>query len=418
MLKSLTSLITAVCIIFLMQGCVTSSMEHNQKTPEKLPRSLTSSEKAVISNANTFSYDIFHHVAASDSNKNVFISPLSLSMALGMTLNGAVGETRTGIEKTLDMSGMKLQAINKSYQSLIKLLVNLDPKVKINIANSIWGRKGFSINPAFKDTLQTYFNAQANTLDFGDPAAPGVINDWVSDQTNGRIEKIIEGPIPKDLVLYLINATYFKGHWLYKFNADNTKPEPFHLQDGSTVQVDMMHRKGRLVTYTSDEVKMAQLAYGDSLYQMTILMPANPDTPIDQFVQQSLTASNMARWTDGLRTARDVELALPKYKSSYKKALNDILKAMGMNEAFNRNKADFSKINAQKQLYISKVKQKANITVNEKGSEAAAVTSVGVSKLTSTRPQSFKVNRPFVYMIRERISGTILFMGVMQNPGE
>jgi serpin B len=159
---------------------------------------------------------------------------------------------------------------------------------------------------------------------------------------------------------------------------------------------------------------MAQLAYGDSLYQMTILMPADPDTPIDQFIQQSLTASNVARWTDELQTAQDVELVLPKFKSSYKKNLNDILKAMGMKQAFDGN-ADFSNINPDSRLAISKVLHKASITVNEKGSEAAAATSVGIELLSA---HMFKINRPFVYMIRERISGTVLFMGVMRHPGE
>jgi serpin B len=385
-----------------------------------LPRELTSSEKALISSGNDFSYNIFHHVVTADSTKNVFISPLSISMALGMTLNGAAGETKGGIEKTLVMSGMKLHAINKSYESLIELLVNLDPKVKINIANSLWSRKGFSIKQSFKDSLQTYFNARASELDFDDPNAKNTINHWVKNQTNGRIKKIISSRIPSHLMLYLINATYFKGNWLYKFDSDDTKPAPFHLEEGSTVQVDMMHRKSPLATYVSDDVKMAQLAYGDSLYQMTILMPGNSKTSIHQFIKQELTASNVKHWTNQLTSGKE-EIALPKFKSSYKQKLNDILKDMGMKIAFVPRQADFSKINSRKgkRMYISKVKHKANITVNEKGSEAAAVTSVGISVITAgPGPRIFRVNRPFVYMIRERISGTILFMGVMRNPAE
>jgi serpin B len=406
-------LLPVILAAFLLQSCGNGVVKDNPGHPEKLPRSLTSSEKALVSNANIFSYDIFRHVIAADSEKNVFISPLSISMALGMTLNGAAGTTENGIQKTLDMSGMSLHEINKSYKSLIKLLVNLDPKVTINIANSLWSRKGFSIEQSFKDTLQTYFNAQAGELDFTNPNAPNVINHWVSDQTNGRIKKIVQ-KIPRSVMLYLINATYFKGKWLYKFDPDKTKPALFHLENGSTVQVDMMHRKeAPLAVFSSDEVRMAQLAYGDSLFVMDILMPADPKTTLNSFVQHSLTASNLARWSDRLRSGQ-AEIALPKFKSSYKKKLNDILKAMGMSEAFSGS-ADFSRINPDIPLVISNVMHKADITVDEEGSEAAAATSVGIA-LTSFH--GFIVNRPFVYMIRERASGTILFMGVMRDPGD
>ena len=212
----------------------------------------------------------------------------------------------------------------------------------------------------------------------------------------------------------LINTVYFKGNWLYQFDAENTKPADFHLPDGSTVQVDMMSQQLPLASYRSDEVQMAELAYGDSLYKMTILMPGDAEKPIDSFVQESLTASKLSDWTSQLRITRDTRLKLPKFESSYKKKLNDVLKSLGMDEAFDKHEANFSKINSGAPLFISKVMHKANITVNEEGSEAAGATSVGIN-LTSA-PPSFRVNRPFVYLIRERISGTVLFMGVMKNP--
>ncbi len=403
---------------FLLQSCVTGSMNNPPQPPKKLPRQLTSNEKALISSGNKFSYNIFHHVVEADSTQNVFISPLSISMALGMTLNGAADETKAGTERTLGMSSMKLHAINKSYKSLIKFLVNLDPKVKINIANSLWSRKGFPIEQSFKDSLQTYFNARAEALDFDDSHAKDVINRWVKKQTNGRIKKIISSRIPSNLMLYLINATYFKGNWRDKFDPEDTQQAPFHLEDGTTVQVNMMSRdETSTPVFYSDKVNMVQLAYADSLYQMDILMPTDPKTSIDQFIQHSLTASNVSGWIGQLHP-EGVMIKMPKFKSSYKKKLNDILKEMGMAEAFNPNQADFSNINPHArslQLHISEVMQKANITVDEKGTEAAAVTSTGF-EITALR--MFKVDRPFVYMIRERASGTILFMGVMRNPEE
>jgi len=407
-------LLPLILFVFVFQSCTTDGLNGDDKRPKELPRALTSSEQAVIRSGNAFSFNIFDKVVTAEEDKNVFISPLSISMALGMTLNGAAGSTQTGIKETLGMGEMQLQAINESYQSLIKLLVELDPKVDMNIGNSLWGREGFPIQQSFKDTLQTYFNARADELDFADPAAADVINDWVNEQTNGRIEEIIEGPIPRDIVLYLINTVYFKGDWLYQFDEEDTRSTPFTLADESTVQVDMMSQKMPLASLKSEQVHMAELAYGDSLYKMTILMPGQRGTPIESFISESLTASNLADWTGQLETRGDVQVQLPKFESEYGKKLNDILISMGMDEAFDDFNAEFPNINPNKQLYVSEVQHKASITVNEEGSEAAAATSVGVG-LTSLGPHFF-VDRPFVYLIRERISGTVLFMGMMKNP--
>ncbi len=406
-------LLPLVVVAFLVQSCGSDNMGNDQKPSEKSSVKLTSNEKALISSENKFSYNIFHHVIEVDSTQNVFISPLSISMALGMTLNGAAGETKTEIAKTLNMNGKQLQAVNSSYKNLIHSLMNMDSKVEINIANSLWSRKGFVVKQSFKDTLKTDFHAQVQALDFNDPQAKETVNNWVKKRTNGQIEKIISGDIPPSMMLYLINAVYFKGSWLYKFDPDKTKPASFHLENGSTVKVPMMHRKAPLAVYSSDKVKMAQLAYGDSLYQMDILMPANPGTLINRFVQHSLTADNVTRWIDSLASKKE-KIALPKFDISYKKTLNSVLESMGIRDAFDKSKADFSKISDQKRLFISEVLHKANITVDEKGSEAAAVTSVGVRAMSAHF--GFQANRPFVYMIRDRSSGTILFMGVMRNP--
>lgn len=407
-------LIPLVVITFLVQSCGSDKMGNDQKGIEKYSNKLDSHKQALVSNANAFSYDLFHRLVRVDSTKNVFISPLSISMALGMVLNGAAGTTKAGILKTLGMSELTLHEINQSYQNLMHQLVNLDPTVNVNIANSLWGRKGLPIKQNFINTLQTYYSAHVEKLDFGDPASVNKINSWVSEQTNGRINKIISGKIPPRMMLYLVNAIYFKGTWHYKFDPKATQPAPFYLGNGSTVEVAMMHRQAPLATYISDTVRMAQLAYGDSSFVMDILMPANPDIPIDRFIQNSLTGANVNKWISQLSSEKKKKIALPKFEISYKKSLNEVLKAMGMEEAFNKSKANFSKISPKNGLYISKVLHKANITVNEEGSEAAAVTSVGMKTLAFHK--GFQVNRPFVYIIRERTSGAILFIGVMRNP--
>jgi serpin B len=409
-------IIVLLAIICCLASC-SSLFKGDENQPERkkeLARALTDHEKQLVSSGNSFSFDLFRKVAAGEKDKNMFISPLSISMALGMTLNGAEGTTRTGIKETLGMSEMELQAINQSYQSLIPLLLEADPKVKMRIGNSLWGHEGFDIRQSFKDTLKTYFDARVESLNFSDPGASDVINDWVQAQTNGRIEQIIED-IPDEMVLYLINTIYFKGDWLYQFDAEETRPQDFRLDDGSTVQVDMMNKKIPVATYRSEKVAMADLAYGDSLFTMTILMPGDSQTPIDRFVQESLTASNVSEWIAQLNPG-EMMVNLPKFESDYKKKLNEVLASMGMEEAFSDTKADFSNINPETQLFISEVMHKANITVDEKGSEAAAATSVGIG-VTSVGRQ-FRVNRPFVYLIREQTTGTILFMGVMKDPSQ
>lgn len=407
-------LLSILLTSMMLSGCINSSMNGDDDRPKTLPRSLTSQEEALIASGNEFSFSIFRDIVAAEQEKNIFISPLSISMALGMTLNGAEGETKAGIKETLNMSELELQSINQSYQSLIKLLVELDPKVEMNIGNSLWGDANFPILQSFKDTLQTYFGARVDELDFSDPASVNIINDWVGEQTNGRIEQIIEDQIPDDLVLYLINTIYFKGDWLTQFDPEETRPADFYMEDGSSVKVDMMTREETLTAaFSSDEVEMGELVYGDSLYKMTFLMPADRNMPIDTFVNESLTAANLAAWTGQLQSS-ELVVNLPKFESSYSKKLNEILIAMGMDKAFDEYRSNFSKINPNARLFISEVIHKANITVNEEGSEAAAATAVGV--MPTSGPPSFTLNRPFVYMIRERVSGTILFTGVMRNP--
>ncbi|WP_185958275.1 serpin family protein [Fodinibius sediminis] len=407
-------------ILFLIfpwiQGCVNNGVNVDDQHPETLPRSLTAGEEELIRTGHTFSFDLFRKVTATEKEDNVFISPFSVSMALGMMLNGAEGATLSGIKETVDMTEMELQAINQSYQSLTELLLDLDPKVEIQIANSLWGREGFTIAPDFYETLQTYFSARVASLDFSKASSADIINDWVCAETNDRIPAIIDGSIPSEVVLYLINTTYFKGNWLYRFDPEDTKPGQFQLEDGSSVQVEMMRQNAPIATFRSEIVQMAEMAYGDSLYQMTILMPSDPDVPITRFAEESLSASNLAGWTEQLQKTK-LQLKMPKFESSYKKNLNDVLATMGMEEAFDEVDANFSKINADKQLFISKVMHKANITVDEKGSEAAAATSVGIG-VTSVQKPSFVVDRPFIYLIRERISGTVLFMGMMRNPSK
>lgn len=406
-------------LIFLIASAGCSSMissKNDSESPQTLPRELSRHEKELVDAGQTFSYSLFKQTLRREESGNIFISPLSVSMALGMTLNGADGKTATAMKNTLALQGLTMPEINESYASLIKLLQEADPAVKMKLANSIWIRDGFPVKQPFKETGRKFFEARIEALDFSDPNAPDIINQWVSDHTGQLIDGIIEGRIPDEVVMYLINAIYFKGDWQHPFDPDDTQKRKFTMQDGSEQKLAMMSQKDTLSAYISDEVQLLDLPYGGGLFSMTLMMPAGSQTSIDSFVTEQLTSENMQRWLSSASVA-PTDISLPKFEMEYKVSMNEILKSMGMGVAFVPGSANFSKISDSGKLFIDKVMHKSFLTVDEEGTEAAAATSVSIG-LTSASPQarSIHFNRPFVFVIRERTSSAILFMGVMRNP--
>jgi serpin B len=362
---------------------------------------------------NTFGLKLLRSaVHAEEESTNVFLSPISVSMALGMTLNGARGDTRAAMEATLEKQGLAPSEINDAYRGLIDLLEGLDPNVEVDLANSIWYRESFPVRQAFIDTNRTHFDAEVEGLDFADPAASDQINGWVNDETRGNIPNIVPNQIPADVIMYLINATYFKGPWQDRFNPAKTSHETFHRADGSTVTVPMMEKTEDVVhpSYATDQFQAVDLAYGDSLYSMTVLLPHKEATVQD--VVDGLDTETWTEVTEGLTPTMFGRLQLPKFTLRYKKTLNNILTDLGMGIAFT-DQANFRGI-ADKPLAISEVKHKTFLQVDEEGTEASGVTSVGI-RVTSA-PPSFVVNRPFVVVLRERHSDTILFIGTVMDP--
>lgn len=418
MMSFMRTVLVLFVAVFVFAQCESSVTGPDDPIGE-LPRDLTASEKMLIEADQAFSYDIFQRTVAYDSEQdNLMISPLSISMALAMTLNGAEDQTYKDMKKALYLSGMEKEEINEAFQSLIELLINADPNVAMKIANSIWYRDGLPVKEDFKERVKEYFGAEVTALDFSDPAAVDIINQWVSDNTEELIPEIID-EIPSHIVMYLINALYFKGDWLNQFDPDDTQAGDFHLESGETVQAEMMRQENQFATMFSDEVQMIELPYGDSLFSMSILMPADANTPINQFIDEKITASNINNWRSSLSVPnRDVILRMPKFEFDYELEYTDILKAMGMEIAFDEWEADFTGIaNVSPQnLFIDEVKHKTFITVDEEGTEAAAVTSVGVG-ITSMPPQMI-IDRPFVFIIHERESGANLFMGKVKNPAD
>jgi serpin B len=376
-----------------------------------LPRALSAGEQKIIAANNDFSFSLFRRLGAAESDSNVFVSPLSASMALGMAMTGASGTTFDEMRATLGFGATSEAEIDQGYKSLITLLRGLDPGVDFRIANSIWTREGFPVTPAFLDAGRTGFDAQAASLDFASPGAVKSINDWVSTATAGKIPTILD-QIRSDEVMFLINAIYFKGSWRAKFDPALTIDAPFHGIAGDQ-PMKLMHREGTIRYLQTPAFSAVDLPYGNSAYSMSVVLP-NVGQSVDA-VLASLKADTWSAWTTQFQDA-ELDLHLPRLALTWERMLIPDLQALGMRAAFDAGGADFSRISPLgDQLFISTVKQKTYVNVNEEGTEAAAVTNVGISLTSAPLRREFRVDRPYVFVIRERLSGTILFLGAIRR---
>ena len=403
-------LFSTLAIAAALAGCESAS---DSGAPlARLPRPLTSSEESVIRASNSFAFGLLREASRRDSLDNFFISPLSATMALGMTMNGARGETFTGMRSTLGFGEMQPEEINAAYRSLIDLLLGLDGSVDMRLANSIWVRQNYPLHDAFVKSSQESFDARVSVLDFASPGAVGTINDWVSESTNGKIKTIMQR-IDPDVVMYLINAVYFKGTWTQQFDPKRTQAAPFRRADGTEQRVQMMHLpEAEIRSFRSPEAEIVDLPYGREAYSMTLILP--PEGRGLEEWAGTLTDAQWQSWTGQLRETR-MDVYLPRFRLEYEQVLNETLKALGMETAFDDAAADFSGMSPRgADLYIDEVKQKTFLEVNEKGTEAAAVTSVSMAETSG--PPAFRADRPFLLAIRERLSGTLLFIGLIGAP--
>ena len=412
---------TAACAILLI-GCGNPFGPDPDPAPaiiEALPRELTGSEQVVIDASNAFSMDLLHAVDSGSDAPNVFLSGLGASMALGMTMNGAAGTTWDAMRSTLRFGELSEEEINASYRDLIALLLELDPRVEIGIANATFADDGFAVEQAFLDRVREYFDAEARTIDFDDPSSVDEVNAWVAEKSHDRIEKILETWPPLS-VLALLNALYFKGDWTEQFDGSRTEPRPFTLASGETVQVETMRSEESLLRMGHDEATGAvigELPYGGRAFVMDVVVPP-VGTSLDELVD-GLDAATWDRWTSSLQGEfGKAVVQLPKIELEYEKELNDELVDMGMAVAFGKGDVppDFSRLGPG-DLAITLVKQKSYVRVDEVGTEATAVTVVVVG-ITSAPPPPppLVVDRPYLFAIRERLSGTVLFMGTVRDP--
>jgi len=350
-------------------------------TSHQPPIDLPSVQKKLVHSNNKFGLKLFREINKTEKDSNIFISPLSVSMALGMTYNGADGATKEAMHQTLEFGDLSIQEVNQCYRYLVDSLTLLDPQVEFDIANSIWYRLCDLLpREEFLSVCQKYFDALVKGLNFDDPSTVDTINAWVDENTNGKIKEIVDGLLDLSTMMFLINAIYFKGTWTYEFDKSETKEGWFYLPHGSNKLCLMMEQRGLYKYFENEVLRVIDLPYGNGDFSMTIFLPNQ------------------------------------KFKLEYELGLNDVLTKFGMGIAFIPGAADFTKMYQVPvgDAWIDTVLHKTFIEVNEEGTEAAAAT---VVEIVMGLGVVFRVNQPFVYLIREQNSQTMLFIGKIVDPG-
>lgn len=408
----------SLAVMLAISALACSSFANSQNPKQDPPKNQVTRSPEVRSvnsklvEANTkFGFKLFSEILKQDEKKNVFVSPSSIAIALSMTYNGANGETKKAMANALEFQSMTLEEINQSQRNLLANLKQANPKVQLSIANSLWAKQGIAFNPTFLQHNEQFYDAKVKTLDFNQPSATDEINSWVKDSTKGKIEKIVDRITP-DHVMFLINAIYFKGAWSHEFDKKDTENRPFLLSNGNKKQVPLMKRQGNYRYYETNKFQAISLPYGDERMSMYVFLPKSN---LAEF-QKNLTAENWQTWMKQF-SSREGQIQLPRFKMDYEVNLKTALSALGMDIAFG-DAADFSNL-SRSTTKIDEVKHKTFLEVNEEGTEAAAVTSVGIvatSIRIENEPFKMIVDRPFFCAIRDNRSGEILFMGSIVNP--
>ncbi|MDR3260269.1 MAG: serpin family protein [Tannerella sp.] len=418
-----------ICVSIGLYACQSEGLAIKEDLPEQpsptddvasaKPREdilLTKAEEAVLHGNNVFAFNLLKEVFENEGKEsNIFISPLSATLALAMLNNGAVGVTQEQIQTALGYGGQTREDVNSYFRKMVNAMHELDEYVRFESANSIWISNLFPVLSPFKEVNQTYFEAEVRNVDYSDPATLGLINGWIAEKTHDLIPDFFSRLDP-DTRMALINALYFKGSWTRPFDSENTKDAPFYNANGATQNVAMMDfgKEVRLNYLQEDAFELVELPYGNEAFCMTLLLPRK-DVSLASIIENL----NAAAWDDCLSKLHlnTVIVRLPRFKIEYTRPLNDDLKALGMTSMFMFGNADFSLISNESSV-VSSVSQKTFIEVNEEGTEAAAVTGIIVGTAfpdLPVQPPVLEFNRPFVYFIKEKSTGSVFFAGVMRN---
>lgn len=370
----------------------------------------TSRQGKMADSNNDFACNLFRSICEQKGgDTSTIVSPISVSYVLGMLNEGAGGETRRQITDVLGLGG-SVQEINQYFKKMMDEAQSVDPSVTLKNANCIYFKLGKSINPQFKADMQNYYDAHVEAINFNSGNIVNKINDWCKSHTDGKIPELLKkGELHPNRRMYLLNAVYFNASWTSKFDPRSTRDLDFVTLDGKTVKRPMMHREGRAAYGKNDLCKMLCLPYGNKAYSMVVLLPNEGKTTDD--IIRNLSAQKLKEWQSQMRT-QDVDILMPRFTTESETHLEDILSSMGMPRAFGGD-AEFPNMlkGYHDELYVSMMKQKAKIEVNEEGTKAAAVTVAEMSEKSMPRYKYFYATRPFVYYIMEKSTGAIFFMG-------
>ncbi len=392
----------------MMALCCLAACNNDIDGPQRKERvdiPLTKTEKDMVEQGHVFACGLYRlvHEGKAKPTDNVIISPLSASLAFAMLNNGAAGETGAEIKRVLGFESFSTDELNGYYRKMLEAAVTLDPQVTLESANSIWIQNSFPVKAPFVDVNKQYFNAEVRNVNFGDAKTLGLINNWVSDKTHGMIKDMLT-QLPS--VMSLINAMYFEADWKTPFEAKNTKNKPFTNVDGSVSSVPMMHQTVETRYVETGQFEAAVFPYGNEAFSMTVLLPKEGVTLASVANDLSAETIGQLRWENAA-----VITEFPRFTTEFSMGMIPYLQKLGMQLPFS-SQADFSLI-SDVPTFVNMVDQKAHISVDEKGTKAAVATHVGMDLMAPGPSQSrnFRINRPFLYMIREYSSGTIYFMG-------
>jgi serine protease inhibitor len=373
---------------------------------------LTAVQKQVIKGNNDLSFNLLRSIDSSETaGHNILVSPLSINLTLAMALNGAEGQTKLQMQRVMGLETLEPADINQSYKDLLALYKGVDPSIDLRLANSMWFNSQYAINTAFEQANQLYFNAGPHSVDFHEAASVQQINTWVADATNNKVNDVVSQLEP-DGALYLVNASYFHAGWTHNFDPFFTCNHEFFLNNGSTTTVPTMYSRGQSAYFSDNQVQVADLSYANGKYSFVVVLPTGSNN-IDNIIAD-ISTSKWNYWMSNLNTTADTKLWLPQIKLEYNASLISPLTQMGLEVAFN-NAADFTSISAV-DLFINDIKHKTYLEVNEDGTTAAAASTASFFPTGSDSTIEMMVNRPYLIAIREKTSGTILFIGKVENP--
>jgi len=403
--------VTQISLLVILISCEKSKTNDQPGDPVNITTEVY--QREVIDSANRLAFDLLKPtLAGAKGAENIMISPFSITSALSMTLNGAVGETFEAIRKTLGLKEKTLEQINTTYLKLMTEMVPVDKRVVLDIANSVWVEKRLIVKQPFITELQTWYKAEAREIDVTNPAAVDIVNGWIAEKTHDKIIDMLDYLDP-DLAMLLINAVYFNGKWRYQFDKADTQEEPFYVTPSVSKTVSIMHQTENLKYAKTNKSTIVEIPYGQGNYTMVVVLPNENVTTSE--VADALTPTLWNEWMELLAdNTSEIELSMPRFKYKYKRLLNNDLIDLGMGIAFTTN-ADFSNISDQS-LMISRVIHQTFIETNEEGTEAAAATVVEV--VNTSLPITIKINidHPFLYFIRETSTGTVIFAGRVSDP--